>query len=244
MIRVGRDVFSGGAGLADGQLSGMIRALATNTAKIAAGTVADLTDNSGGAAADGAIPDVPLCTTAPAVDDNVPTKAAAETALGKVKDGLTEIAAKIAAVAARVPAFSVTNNIGGAAADGTIAAFTVAPTADNTGPSVSRTGFNAVVTAARNLVRELASDINVLAVACGVAPLTGTAAGTKINVPDHVYAALSTDTGAAPADESGSVTVAESTASLTALRDAVAEMAAKLNAITTDTTPAAVLIVN
>jgi hypothetical protein len=240
MLKITKDSLSGGADTSD-----VIMALAHSTAKIAAGSIADLTDNSGGAAADGDLPDVPLCNTAPAVGNNVPTKAAAETALGQVKDALTELAGKIIAIHARVPAFNAApvNNIGGTAPDGTIAAVTVAPAADNVGPRVARAGFNASLTVCRDRLRELQADTNVLAVACGLSPTTGDAGGVSLaSTYDHVYDVISTDTGAAPADSSGSTTVAESTASLTALRDGIKEVATKLNAITSDAGPAATVI--
>jgi hypothetical protein len=216
--------------------------LARSTAKIAAGSVADLIDNGGGAAGDTAIGDIPLCPTAPAVGANVPTKAALETALGQVKDGLTEIGAKIIAIHARVPIFGAApvNNIGGAAADGTIAAITVAPAADNVGPRASRAGLNALIPAYQAGILELKRDINSLAVACGTAPLTGTAGASEATTTwDHNYAALGTDTGAAAADSSLAPSVAESTATLTAMRDAIKEMSTALNLITSDNTPAA-----
>jgi hypothetical protein len=221
---------------------GVILALARSTAKIAAAPVADLIDNGGGVAGDTVIGDIPLCPTAPAVGANVPTKAALETALGQVRDGLTEIAAKIIAIHVRVPLFGAVpvNNIGGAAADGTIAAITIAPAADNVGPRASRAGFNALIPTYQACILELKRDINSLATACGTAGLTGTAGGNEATTAwDHTYAVLGTDTGAAAADSSFAPSVAESTATLTAMRDAIKEMSTALNLITSDTTPAA-----
>lgn len=239
MPRISKDTLG-----ASPAVTAAILALAQTQAKNAGSTIADIVDNGGGAAADGALPDVPLCVTAPAVGNNVPTKAAAEAALGQVRDALQEIGDKIIAIHARVPVFgnAPVNAIGGTASDGTIAAITVAPAADNVGPRVAFAGFNATVTACRDRIRELQADLNVLLVACGIAPLTGTALGQSVAATyDHNYALIDTNTGAAPADSSGSVTVAESTTSLTALRDAVKELSTKLTAITTDTGPAATL---
>jgi hypothetical protein len=236
-IRITKDNLTGGAATAP-----IIIALAQGLAKISAAVVADLVDSSGGAAPDGVMGAVALCTTAPAVGANVPTKAAAETALGLVKDGLMEIAAQVVAVALRVPLFVPVNNIGGTAADRTIGAITVAPTADNVGPRVAFAGFNASLTQCRQVLQELEVDVNALMVGCGVAPLTGKATTSLAGLYDRTYAAISTATGTAPVDSSGSVTVAESTASLTALRDGIAELAARLNLVTTDTAPISVVI--
>jgi hypothetical protein len=236
-MRISKESLSGG-----GDTTDILLALAKTTTKIAVGTVADLTDNGGGAAGDGAVPDLPLCPTAPAVGANVPTKAALEVSLGQVKDGFTEIGAKIIALHARAPVFGAApiNNIGGAAADGTIAAITVAPAADNIGPRASRAGLNALIPAYQTCLLELIRDVNVLAAACGTATLAGAGGGNVATTAyDHTYAVLSTDTGAAAADSSFAPSVAESTAFLTACRDAIKELSTALNAMTSDATPAA-----
>ena len=67
-------------------MGALIIALAISVAKGAVAPVADLIDNSGGAASNGALDAVPLSNTAPAIGANVPTKAAAEASLVAVKD--------------------------------------------------------------------------------------------------------------------------------------------------------------
>jgi hypothetical protein len=238
MIRISKDSLAGGAALGP-----IVLAMASFQAKQSVATLADLTDNSGGAVADGVVPNVPLATTATIAGGNVSTKAAVETLLGAVRDGLTEIGAKVAAIAAKVPAFTVTNNIGGAAADGTIAAIGNNPAADNVGPRCNKANFNTLVKAYRTCIRELERDVNALATACGLARLTGDAAGDHVT-NDHVYALLSTDTGTAAVDSSGGIAAADATAVFTALRDCIAELAAKCNAMTTDTVPAVQIVVS
>jgi hypothetical protein len=225
-----------------GSSTAILLVLATVQAKNAAASLADLTDNTGGSP-DGSLTNVVLPATAPAVGANVPTKAAVETILGTIRDGLTEVGAKVVALTGRVPAFTATNSVGGAAADGTLAAIGVAPTADNVGPRCSKAGFKGIAQAYIDLIREMARDVNVLLVACGQAPLNGTGGGAHHNPKDHVYAALSTDTGAAAADSSLGMVAAECNGCLAALRDDVSELAHALNLLTTDTGPAAQIIV-
>jgi hypothetical protein len=232
--------FDGGSGLADGTLAAAVIGLAQHAAKVVAGTLTDLTDNSGGAAADGTIGAIPLASTAPLTGDTCPTKAEVETTFGEIKNALTEIAAQVVAVAAVVPAFTPTNSIGGTAADGTIAVVDVAFAGDTSG-RVALTGFNAFITAARLLVAELARDVNKLCYATGVTQLVTTALPT-LTTYDTTYAALSTDTGTAATNGLTSVTDTEAEASVVALTAAVKELSTKLNVITGATVPVAAAV--
>lgn len=243
MLKIALDTFQGGSqltrphpgGLADG-----LRAMAQFIGKTKANAVAALTDNSGGAAADGTVTAVPTATAAPLAGDTCPTKAEAETALGTAKDALTELGAKIATFATSIPSFTPTNSIGGAAADGTIGAVTKTSTgaAGTGGTCVAKAGFNTCVANVNVLLAQLTRDANKLAVACGVAPLT-TSGLTSVNDSlGFTYAALSTNTGTSPADGTGSISQANFATSMTAIADAVKEIATKLNALRDGTTPA------
>lgn len=246
MIKIETKSFAGGAKLTDGTLADAVRALAQNFAKTAAAALGDLTDNSGGAAADGTVGAIPLATTAPGAGDTCPTKAEVETALGTVKNALTEIGAQIGVVAAAVPAFTPTNNIGGTAADGTIAAVTVAFTgaAGTGGTCVLRTGFNTIVTDIIGRIIQLGSDINELCVATAETPLDLSAltAAYEATDYDHIYDVISTATGTSPADGTGSITDGEGEATMAALAAAVKELATALNSITGAGTPAVEVI--
>jgi hypothetical protein len=235
MLKISADLFQGGSYLADGSLAGALRSMAQFQAKVKANTIAALTDNSGGAAADGTIGAIPLASTAPLTGDTCPTKAEVETALGTVKDALTELAAKVVTYAAAIPAFVPTNSIGGTTADGTIGAITAAFTGATSG-RVALAGFNSCVTAAAYVLAEIARDVNVLCTACGVTPLVTTNLPT-LTTFDNTYAALSTDTGTAAANGLTSITDAEGEATMAAFAAAIKEVATKLNALTDDTVP-------
>lgn len=232
MPKINRKTFSGAANVHNGVLADVLIALAGGIAKNSAASVADLTDNGGGAAADGTIAVIPLATGTPVAGASCPTKAEIETDFGLVKDALTEVGAKILQVSAKVPAFTPTNSIGGAAADGTIAAITTAITGA-TAARVSKTGFNAVVNRIRKAVAQLARDVNALATATGQTLLADNSGG--VDTFNHTYAALDVSTGTAAVDGTTSVVSAEATATLTACANAVKELSSKLNAITSDT---------
>lgn len=232
MLKINRKTFSGAANVHNGVLADILISLAGGVAKNAAASVADLTDNGGGAAANGTIDLIPLATGTPAAGANCPTKAEIETDFGLVKDALTEIGAKLIAIAAKVPAFTPTNNIGGTAADGTIAAITTAIVGSNAN-RVQKAGFNTVAKALRNGVAQLARDVNGLATATGQGSVDDNSGG--VPALSHTYAAIPVDTGAVAVDGTTSVVSAEATATLTAFANAVKELSTKLNAITSDT---------
>lgn len=229
------NAFSGGSGLTDGTLSDAVRALAQSQAKARAETASDLTDNSAGAAADGTIAAIPVCSTAPATGDTCPTKTEVEAALVTVKNALTEIAAQIVVVAAIVPAFTPTNSVGGTTADGTIAAVTKTFTGD-TSDRVAMAGLNTQIVAYRALICQLARDVNALLTATGQTNLVISALEATMEADGvsygHTYAALTTTTGTAATNGLTSVTDAEAEASFAAMAAAVKELATKLNVIT------------
>lgn len=234
--------FQGGAGVNDGALADAVRGIAQTFAARAAAAVDDLTaDNSGGTpgAAIAAIPDFTLSVLG--TNDAV-AKAELETAFDGVVDAVSELIAQANAVRAVIPdAFALlVDNTGGTAADGTIAAIDVSAT--GAGASLaSATGTNTVLSTLRSRVAQIASYVNKLCVATGVAPLT-------LDLTSHVvadaewgvvFAAVDIDTGAtvSGADTTAAnacVLKTEFDTTMPVLANAVASMAAKLDAITAD----------
>jgi hypothetical protein len=242
-ITINKKTFSGAANIHNGKLASILMAMLATQAKASAVTVATtaLTDNGGGAAANGTIEAIPLATGTPLAGDTCPTKAEIETDFGQVKDALMEIAAQVVAVSAKVPAITPTNSIGGAAADGTIAAITVAITGA-TASRVAKAGFNTVASALRDTVAQLARQVNSLASATGYTLLIDSSGGNR-KVTTNTVAAINTTTGTAAVDGTTSVVSAEATATLTALRNAVKELSTKLNSITAAGTPVPTVVI-
>ena len=170
--------FGGGAGVTEGKLARVVRALAQNDALRAASGVSDLTDNSGGAAADGTIAAIPDVTPYDSAGTDLATKAAVETALGTVTEALAEIADQVIAVNAVVPARTVTNSLADVT-DGTVAAVTQSFTASAT-DGANAAGLNTVLGNVKNTVAQLAWEINQLCEATGVAKLTDNSGGTPV----------------------------------------------------------------
>jgi hypothetical protein len=240
MLKIAPTAFYGGACLTDGSLADGLRQLAIFQAKTKANGVATLTDNSGGAAADGVLGAIPLATATPLTGDTCPTKTEAEAALVTAVDAVTELAAKVVTVAAVVPAFVPTNSVGGAAADGTIGAITTTSTgaAGGGGTCVAKAGYNTAVAALSYVLAEIARDTNALCTACGVALLTGIETIATLTTTDNTYSAVSTGTGTAAANGTLSISQANHTATMTAIAAAVKEIATKLNLLRDGTTPA------
>lgn len=239
MPKLYRKMFSGAANVHNGVLADILISLAGGIAKNAAAPVADITDNSGGVAPDNTVALVPLAKATPAAADVCPTKAEIETDFGQVRDAYSEIARQIGLIAAKVPAFTPVNNIGGTAPDGTIGAITTAITGGT--PRVAKAGFNAVTTRLVNLLGQLIIDVNALAVATGQTALIDNTNGSPVF--SHTYAAVSVDTGTAAADGTTSVASADATATLVAFANSIKELSTKLNAITSDTPAAPSVIV-
>src|SRR5437660_328446 len=145
--------FSGSARVFDtgpGGLGAIARQLSQNVARIAATGVSALTDNSGGPSSNGTIPLIPAVV-------NAATPAALETALGQVRDGLSEIIAQCNTLHAKVPALdgTLTDSTGGGAADGTIAAITQTLSGVSTSYA-SANGLRTILVAYRNVIATLA----------------------------------------------------------------------------------------
>lgn len=242
--RISALAFSGGSGLATGVLAAALRDLAIADAKtrvaaaVVATTLADLTDNGAGAAADGTINVIAV----PAagfteVGTASAQKAGFETALGTVKNALTELAAKVVALKAIVPATDLVNNVGGTAADGTIAAITVALTGVSSSIVPYTTG-TVLMKTYRNYFYTLAVEVNKLAVAVGATPLViAQGEWSAVSVP---LAALGTDVGTAVTGTLASgVSEVAGEAFLVACAAAVKELSTTLNLLLDVTTPAA-----
>lgn len=234
-VRVGKKTFSGASHVHEGTLAEALRNLAIADARrcvaaaVTATTLAAMTDNSGGAAADGTVGAIPNIAAFTEAGTASAQKAGFETALGKVKDGLTELAAALVALKGIVKASDITQSIGGAAPDGTIAAYTVSLTAVNTSIA-SYAGTTTIVENIRNQFHTLVTETNKFAVATGVAKLTNNVGGKVIS--PATLPALSVDTGTAVSGTALSgISKAGGDAFLAACAAATKELSTKINAI-------------
>lgn len=228
--------FAGGAGLASGDLSAALRGIAQHFAAIEASAIDGVTDNSGGTA-DGAVVDCPNVTPAAVGSNDCVAKAEAETALGGIRDALKEIVARCNAVQAVVPAFAaLTDSMGGTGADGTIGAIDVSATGAGS-TLASAAGMNSVYATLRARLRLAANYVNDLCYATDIAPMTVSMTSPYDGEWGTTFSAVSTDTGTAV---DGSDTTAANAAVKKAEWDTVqaiwadniAELAAKINAVT------------
>lgn len=198
----------------------VLTALVKQNARAVVASVADLTDNSAGSAGDVVALSVALTNAANAAT-NLAQKAATEAALTTVKDALAEIYAKANAYAVKLGLDQVTYNGGGAAADGTIAAVTVAVTAAATG--VQAASMNANLAALNTAFYNASILVNKIAKATGYDGVD-----TFVDSRETTIAALAVDGGTA-ADPG--VTKAAVDAELVKAANNVATLAAKLNEV-------------
>lgn len=230
--RLSLAAFSGGSSLSDGTLADAIRdmAIADAKARLGAAAVVALTDNGGGAAANNTLNVIPIPTAGFTEAATASAqKAGFEAALVTVKDAITELAAKVVAIKAVVPATDLVNSVGGTAADNTIAAVTVSLTAVATSIVPYTTGSTLMKTY-RNYLYTLGVEVNKLAVAAGVAPLViQQGEWSAVAAP---LAALATDVGVAVDGTAASgVSKAAGDAFLVACAAAVKELSTKINAV-------------
>lgn len=238
--RIKADSFSGASKLHDGTLSAAIRALAIDNAKrtLATAAVAALTDNGTGAAADGTVGSIPIPAAFTEVGTASNPKAGFETALATVKDAITELAAKLVALKAVVPASDIVDNSGGTAADGTIAAMTKTVTAVNTAIA-AYAGTKTVCEAIRNAFYVLVLETNKFRVAAGLTPITNNISGAGITTYSATIAAIAVSTGTAVDGTALSGTSkADADLFLTACADATKELSTAINAVRAVTAPA------
>jgi len=202
-------------------------ALVQGYAKIKAEQIAALTDSSTGDATPTAaeVQAVAAFEGAAADGSSLAGKASTETALGKVKNAVTELATKANAFAAALGVTGLTDSSGGTTADGTIAACDQSVTGATTGAVVATT--NAIVTAINDGFHEIALVVNRCAVAVGHTEL---AIDETFATANGTAPAIATETGTA-ADPG--VTKVEMDAALVKWVDNIAFLAAKLNTFRT-----------
>jgi hypothetical protein len=227
-----RVVKSSSYGLSSNQYK-VERQLAQSVGRIAATGVTALTDNSGGASADGTIGAIGAVTAAAVGSNDALQAAAGGAGLLTVVNALKEIAAKCNTFNGKVPALGsgITDSLTGTAADGTIAAVTVSYS--GVGASMaSFTDVDAAVTALTNRIATLALAVNKLCTACGVSELTDSSGGraNTLLVLDDVTTTLTTATGADNTTHA-IVLAADFAAKAALLAAAVKELATKLNAL-------------
>lgn len=247
VTKIKRSEFTGLSHLFDGKLAAIVMGLAASQALISASTAADITDNSSGSAT-GTLAALTSATPAVVGTNDAAQKAALETQLALVVDGLKEVVAQINVIRAKVPAFdALTDSMSGTAADGTIAAISHA--LSGVGSSMaSATGFNTFLAAASIRISQAAYFTNHLLTACGKTNLVDST-GSHNKVYSTTFAAISTSTGsAASGADTGStnaiVKVADANAKLLVMKNSIASLAAKLNALTADgnATPVPVVV--
>jgi len=238
-LKINNRTFSGAAAVFDGTLSAALAAVAVNEAKrcLDAADPTALTDNSGGAAADGAIGAIAIPTVGfTEVGTASAQKAEFDAALVNCRDAFTEIGTKLEEIFTKVPALTFTESAGGSAADNTIAVIDVSMTAVATS-IVSSPNFLALAPAYAATIASLAAAANAAAVAVGVAPLVDSsggdvqwgAAADSITIP-----ALGVSTGTAVDGTALSgVSKVQADAFLASVAAAVKEIATKVNAVIT-----------
>jgi hypothetical protein len=237
VIKIKKSEYSGLGHLFDGRLAAVVMGLAAGQALRSASTAADITDSSTGAAT-GTLAALTAATPAVVGTNDAAQKAALETELTAVLNAIKEIVAQINVVRAKVPAFdALTDSMGGTGADGTIGAISSALT--GVGASMaSATGFNAVLVTLGARISQAAHYLNHLLTACGQTNLI-VSTGSKVTSYSTTFAAVSVSTGSAAsgADTTSAnaiVKVADANAKLVVLKNSIASMAAKLNALTAD----------
>lgn len=238
--RISTKLFSGAGHLHDGTLADALRQFAISDARtklaaaVSATTLADLTDNGTGAAANGTVNAITIPPAFTEAATASAQKAGFETALGTVKNALTEIAAKVVAAKAIIPATDITQAVGGTSPDGTIAAITKSLTAVNTSIA-AYAGSKTVCENIRNYIATLVCEMNKLCVAVGVTKLVDQTGGAIIS--PATLGALSIDTGTAVDGTALSgISKAGGDAFLTACADAVKELSTKWNELLDVTT--------
>jgi len=237
-VRISRTQYAAGSQIfrADGNgLTPAMRGLAQSLARIAASTVADLVDNSGGQTADGTIEAIGSFVPAALGSSDAAQKAELEAGFANTTDALKELIAQINLLNARVPALTgaLVDNIVGTAADGTIAAIDVSYTGVGTAMA-SAAGANLVLTRLKNAVAQLALHVNKLAVACGSPAVVDLSGGTPTFSLAFADIPEGTGTAASGADATAAnaiVKAADASAVMQKLANAVKELATKLNAL-------------
>lgn len=237
-VRISRAQYAAGSQIfrVDGNgLTPAMRGLAQSLARIAASTVTDLVDNSGGQTANGTIEAIGSFVPAALGSSDAAQKAELEAGFANATDALKELIAQINLLNARVPALGgvLVDNIVGTAADGTIAVLDVSYTGVGTAMA-SATGANLVLARLRNALAQLVLHTNKLAVACGAGEIVDLSGGTPAYSLVFADIPEGTGTAASGADATAAnaiVKAADAGAVMQKLANAVKEIATKLNAL-------------
>lgn len=244
MIKLTPKLFSGAANVFNGVLASAMISLAQNQAIVAAAGVTDLTDNGGGTA-DGDI-EAPV-TIANYVTAGVDCaqKAELEASFDGVVAALIEVVGQLNDVRAVVPAFPLllSSLDGLTIGDGTVDAIDVSMTAVNASLA-SAAGARAVQAQLYARIYQATHFVNLLAKAVGKPEITLPADATRSY--SNIFAEVDTSTGlavtgAAATDALGAVSKTNADAALVGIANAVKELTAKLNAITSGTPTIAVI---
>lgn len=225
-------------------LTEIVRQMAIHQAQIILAGTADLTDNSGGAAANGTIEAVVTPTLAVLGSTDATQKAEFEAGALNVVDALKELIARMNTIVAKVPAFAaLTDSLVGTAADGTIAVID----ATYTGVAASMAkglDVQTIIAELKSRVSQAAYHVNRVATACGQVPVIDSLGVTKVFSSTFAVttATVSTASGADATSANAIIKVADAGVFMAALAAAIKELATKLNACT-GTTPATVPVV-
>jgi hypothetical protein len=202
-------------------------------ARVAAGSVTDITDNSGGTAAAAlAAVTMPSVVTQDGAVEMVP-KGPFDTRMGLVEDAHEELGVKASEIIQLIAkgSKSVANISAAASADGTIASITV----PFTGTTTINTGVDAVnaleqLALARNVSATICAAVNWVRVAQGLPPITDNSGGVAYLDSATAWGPLPDAAATGPAVIAGerSLDVATTEAALGALRNNIATMAAAL----------------
>jgi hypothetical protein len=206
----------------------IVRELAQHNAKAALASTTALTDNSGGTSGGNTLGKVDLLTPFTTSDTDMAGKSGWDTAWGKVRNALATLAGRVNTIYAIVPVVQLTDNTGGTDGSGTIASIgTVGTAVASAGVSVA--DANGDIADARDVLKTLGLAVNRVATACGedtidLSALVGQAGDWTLKALDATTGTAvdgSADTGVAKADAD---------AILGQFADAVATLAAKLDA--------------
>jgi hypothetical protein len=232
-MKITSKTFSGASKVHDGTLASVVRSIHQRTAFALAIAEADLTaDNSGGASGGATIAAVPVPVAFTSVGTDAFPTAGGEAALLTVRNACTTLIAHIDGVAAAIGVPALTDSSGGTDGAGTIAAITVATTAvvGATGAMDATRGIAEFEQVGAMLAKTI-RQCNAIAAATGQTLLVDNS-GLDGGVGTTI-AAIDGDTGA-DSDDSA-LSCIEDTAGeafLVAAANAVATIAAKMDAIT------------
>ncbi len=214
-------------------LANIIRGILQVQAKQACVTEAALTDDSGGTSGGNTVAAIPSSFVATAASgSNLAPKAGFDTQWADAVNAISTLAAYTNVLLGLVPAWTVTDDTGGTSGSGTVGAISATLTAVGVSSSSLAAAEASVMAAGWQAdFSELIFAVNKLCVATGTTPLTDSTGASSI-LRTGTLAALPANSGTAGSGlTADSVTNTAAEAWLTAARNAVATVAAKLNAI-------------